>query len=117
MKGSDVSGTQAQDSDEDVPSVIDGASRNICFVVSETYRRFLNYAFLVTGDYKSDLNIISLHFTSHQVELTGVNLEPLFYKIMDHGVRQIVATDSRYNSLDEKDTAIVNDIRILASDD
>lgn len=116
MKGSDVGNTQGQDSDEDVQSVIDGTSRNICFVVSETYRVFLNYAFLVSGEFISEQNIIRLQFTSHQVELTGVNLEHLFYKLMDHGVRQIIATDSRYNILDEKDTVIVNDIRVNKSE-
>lgn len=109
-------GAMNQDSEDDIQSVIEGTSRTICFVTSETYRLFLNYAFLVSGEFKSDLNLIKLNFTSHHVELSGINLEPLFYKLMDYGVKSIIAIDSRYNALDEKDAAIVNQISIHATD-
>ncbi len=78
-----------------------GPSRNICFVIDNTKRVFLNYSYLVCGEYKTDENEIILTFTTHSVKMNGVGLQKLFYQIMENEVRQVVVLDSRYNTLFE----------------
>jgi hypothetical protein len=97
---------------ENNTSIVGGSSRNICFVIDPNRMIFLSYAYLISGEYKPDENTITLLFTSHSVTIKGIKLEALFYRLMDHAVKQIMAVDSRYNALQEGSELVVNRIMI-----
>lgn len=104
-----------QDADEslqDEKSIVEGNGRNISFVVNEHLRMFLSYAYLISAEYQVDANTITCHFTSHKITLKGINLETLYYKLLDQTIRQITAVDSRYNDLNESNEVVVNEIEI-----
>lgn len=86
--------------------------RNVNFVLLNGNMFFLNYGYLVSGRYLIQENRIVLAFTSDKVTLTGIYLKPLYYDLMLHLPRQIVAQDARYNATAAKDTPIVNDITV-----
>lgn len=113
MREGDPSKTQANSpfpaEDEDYARASN--VRNVCFVLSDGHRIFLNYGYLVAGQYFPAESLIRLSFTSHTVMMTGVRLEPLFYEFMQHLPRQIACTDERYNAAAEDD-GIVNSISI-----
>lgn len=89
-----------------------GYARNICFVWSNEKRLFLNYAYLVSGEFNpnEEKNIITLIFSSHTVSLYGYNLETLFTALMDHLPRLIIEVDSRYALQGSSKEAIVVEI-------
>lgn len=87
-------------------------ARNICFVWLDGKRMFLNYSYLVSGEYEPDENTIALTFTSQTLVLKGINLEGLFYNIMHHLTKQITCADARYNEIKEDDKFVVNEIQI-----
>ncbi|SJZ44411.1 hypothetical protein SAMN04488128_101241 [Chitinophaga eiseniae] len=86
--------------------------RNVNFVLLDGNMIFLNYGYLVSGCYQVQENRIILAFTSDKITLTGIYLKPLYYDLMLHLPRQIVAQDARYNAAAPKDTPIVNDITV-----
>lgn len=90
--------------------------RNVNFVLLDGNMIFLNYAYLVSGRYLVADNKIVLAFTYDKITLLGVFLRPLYFDLMLHIPRQIVAQDARYNATAEKDTSIVNDITIKEND-
>lgn len=85
--------------------------RNVCFVLPEGNRIFLNYGYLVAGEFMPDANMIILTFTSHTITLNGINLKALYYSLMQHMPKEIHAVDVRYNALEEE-LSIVNKITI-----
>ena len=86
-----------------------GHTRNVCFVWSNEKRLFLNYAYLVSGEFNpnEEKNLITLTFSSHTVSLSGYNLESLHSALMDHLPRLIFEVDSRYALNSEKEEVIV----------
>lgn len=86
--------------------------RNVNFVLLDGNMFFFNYGYLVNGRYFVQENKIVLAFTSDSVTLTGIRLKPLYYDLLLHLPRQIVAQEARYNSTAEKDASIVNDITV-----
>lgn len=108
---------QKDDPDQQSPAFDDkykdvGHTRNICFVWQDGKRIFLNYAYLIFGDYNPDESVIKLSFTTHDVILKGVNMEDLFYEVMEQVTKQIVCTDSRYNIIGEDQKFVVNHITV-----
>jgi hypothetical protein len=91
-----------------------GHARNVCFVWSNEKRLFLNYAYLVSGEFNpnEEKNLITLTFSSHTVSLHGYNLETLFTALMEHLPRLIIEVDSRYTHISEGKKSIVLDIRV-----
>jgi len=87
-------------------------TRNICFVLADGNRLFLNYGYLVSGEYLPEDRKIVLSFTSHTITLAGIYFEKLFYDLMQGLPRQLVCMDARYNSADEKKNPVVNEIII-----
>ncbi len=89
-----------------------GHARNLCLVWSDGKRFFLNYAYLLAGEFTvgDEKNEIILHFSSHTVTLKGYGLESLFMALLDHLPRIINAMDERYVTEDSsgvKDMAVV----------
>lgn len=90
-----------------------GHVRNLCFVQTDGKRLFLNYAYLVSGEYSPEANTIKLVYTTHEIMLTGRNLDGLFESLMAHVSRQIVAVDKRYKGTKEESEIVVNAINIV----
>ena len=89
-----------------------GHVRNLCFVWLDGKRTFLNYSYLMSGEYSPEENTIQLMFTTHAVVLKGVNLGELFYDVMSQMARQIVCTDARYNIIGVSENPVVNEINM-----
>lgn len=91
-----------------------GPARNVCFVWSNEKRLFLNYAYLVSGEFNpnEEKNLITLTFSSHKVSLNGYNLETLFAALMEHLPRIIIEVDSRYTLLGSSKEVIVVEINV-----
>ncbi|KAA2241533.1 hypothetical protein F0L74_16695 [Chitinophaga agrisoli] len=105
--------TQQNKSSENDSYSMESHVRNVCFVWLDGRRVFLNYGYLVSGDYDPVEGRIVLAFTSHVLTLTGIHLESLFYEFMQHVPRQIICTDPRYNATVERNTPTVNEIIIV----
>lgn len=105
---------EAMPRDDDLYYPTYGNVRNICFVWPDGKKMFLNYAYLITGEYAADDNRIMLVFSSHTVGITGINLQPVFYKIMSQYLRLLQCVDERYNAI-EPGRAVVNSIEVTAN--
>lgn len=90
-----------------------GNIRNICFAWPNGRRFFLNYAYLISGDFAPEDNSIILGWTTHTVILKGYRLHLLFDDLMQHLPRQIVSIDPRYNVTEDKNAPVVNDIVVV----
>lgn len=88
----------------------EGHARSVCFVWPDGKRMFLQYSYLVSGEYLPDVSTITLTFTTHIIVLKGVNLEGLFYDLMNQIIRQITCVDERYNLVGDDEKFVVNKI-------
>lgn len=86
--------------------------RNVCFTHSDRCRIFLNYNYLVSGEYSPEQSQIVLGFTTHQITLQGINLESFFEELMFHSVKVVGMRDQRYNDLVGRNAVVVNLISI-----
>ena len=86
--------------------------RNLCFVQTDGKQLFLNYAYLVSGEYSPEANTINLAYTTHEITLKGRNLDGLFESLMSHMLRQIVAVEKRYEGMKDKSDIVVYEINI-----
>lgn len=89
-----------------------GGARNVCFILLDGRRLFLNYAYLVSGEYNPDESMILLAFTTHTVLLKGVRLEKLYEQFMQQLNRIVLCIEERYTHLQEADKPIVYQIMI-----
>lgn len=87
--------------------------RNLCFVQPDGKRLFLNYAYLVSGEYSPEANTIKLIYTTHEITLKGRNFEGLFENLMTHVPRQIVAVEKRYEGTIEEMATVVFELNIV----
>jgi hypothetical protein len=94
----------------------EGHVRNLCFVLLDGRKLFLNYAYLVSGDYSPEEGSITLSYTTHKVIIKGYNIELLFYDLMHHTRKHIICMDTRYNSIAEKESSVVNMIIIQTNE-
>jgi hypothetical protein len=105
----------SQDSESEMLYPSGGNVRNVCFVLLDGSRVFLNYAYLVSGEYNPEENTITLAFTTHSVTLKGIRLETLFEQFM-HQLNKVVAcVDERYNSIQGETLPVVNHIAIATN--
>lgn len=95
-----------------------GHTRNVCLVWPDGRRAFLNYAYLVAGEYEpnDEKNMIRLSFSSHSVTLQGYSLEPLFMALLDHLPRIITAIDPRYVLDEDRESSVVINIVLEKQD-
>lgn len=89
-----------------------GDGRNLCFVQPDGKRQFLNYAYLIGGEYDPEDSEIKLTYTTHVVTLKGYNLEPLFESLMAQVPQKIYSEGSRYSDLENKVDTVVLEIHI-----
>ncbi|WP_118973789.1 hypothetical protein [Taibaiella koreensis] len=97
--------------DDDIYYPSYGNVRHICFGWPDGRKLFLNYAYLISGEYIAEEDKVTLLFTTHGATLTGINLSAVFNKIMGQQVRLLQCVDSRYNAI-EPDRPIVNSIDV-----
>lgn len=88
-------------------------AKNVCFVWPDGKRIFLNYSYLVSGEYQPEENSITLTWTTHVVNLKGYQLEKLFNELMHHLPKEVVCIDTRYIQTIVNGTSIVKDIFVL----
>jgi hypothetical protein len=95
-----------------------GHTRNVCLVWPDGRRAFLNYAYLVVGEFEpnDEKNVIRLGFSSHNVTLQGYSLESLFMALLDHLPRIITAIDPRYVLDEDKQKSVVTGIVLEKSE-
>ncbi|MDQ7959858.1 hypothetical protein [Flavobacterium lindanitolerans] len=86
--------------------------KNLCFVQLDDKCIFLNYNYLVAGEFFPEDNKIVLHFTTHVITLNGQNLESLYQDIFHHLAKIIKASNDRYASIARTNCPIVNGIDI-----
>lgn len=86
-----------------------GHARNLCLVWPDGKRAFFNYAYLISAHFDpgSDMNLITLGFSSQAVTLKGYGLELLFMELLDHLPRIITAFDPRYESILENPVMVI----------
>jgi hypothetical protein len=84
--------------------------RNVCFAWPDGRKLFLNYSYLVSGEYIPDQAAIVLAFTTHTISLKGVMLESLFDDLLAYIPKVISCTDARYNALAGEKEIVVNEI-------
>jgi hypothetical protein len=77
-----------------------GYIRNLCFVWPDGSKKFLNYAYLISGEYFSEPGSIKLIFTSDHVTIDGINLDALFGLILEHSVSEVIVIAPRYQQLE-----------------
>jgi hypothetical protein len=85
--------------------------RNVCFVQADGKMTFLNYSYLVSGEYQPEESIIVLNFTSHTIILKGTKLEMLYQEFFSQVPRFITTTEERYNEV-EKNSYLINEMQI-----
>lgn len=93
-----------------------GHARNVCFALLDGRKMFLNYAYLVSGEYLPQQNRIVLAFTSHAVTLIGLWLDDLYYAFMYHLAKHVRCVDARYNATANDGESIVNEIIIVSNE-
>jgi len=87
-----------------------GHARNICFVQADGSMTFLNYAYLVSGQYNPETSVITLGFTTHTVSLNGYDLGELYVKLQNQQIRRITATGSRYSQQEAVNQLFIKEI-------
>jgi hypothetical protein len=92
-------------------SHLTGYARNLCLVWPDGRRYFLNYAYLIGGEFLvgEEMNQITLSFSSHTAILRGYGLQTLYMELLDHLPKILFAVDSRYaQNKRGKDTLILS---------
>lgn len=87
--------------------------KNVCFVLLDGKHIFLNYSYLVAGEFFPEESKITLHFTTHVITLQGRNLENLYHDLMQHLPKIIIATDGRYNGISKRINPLVTGVEII----
>lgn len=89
-------------------------ARNIVFILRDGRRVFLNYSYLVCVEEAADNHSLTLHFTTHTVQLSGNKLDALFLDLVNHIPRIIGCNDPRYDLLADGQP-VVHDIGITST--
>jgi hypothetical protein len=114
----DIPQKNDQKNDENAFYLRSGHTRNVCFVWANEKHLFLNYAYLIAGEFNpnDDKNLIKLIFSSHTILLYGYNLHALYVSLLDHMPRFIFETDERYSLGGELKESIVIEIIVEKKD-
>lgn len=73
-----------------------GHVRNLCFRWPDGKSMFLNYAYMIGGDYTPDPGRITLVFTSETIVLEGIRLNLLYNDLLHHTPSEITMIEQRY---------------------
>lgn len=94
----------------------EGHARNVCFVLENGNRIFLNYAYLMSGEYEQATGKIILSFTTHMIVIEGNNLMPLFENFAKHMPIILGCSSSRYKALTADNSVQVLRINAFTND-
>ena len=83
-----------------------GHYRNLCFLWPEGRKLFLSYSYLISCEHLPEDACINLEFTAYTVQIRGVQLEPLFFLLMNQHARVIACSDERYNAVQDTEFTI-----------
>lgn len=86
-------------------------TRNLCLCWPDGRRMFLNYAYLVSGEYQPEANMVTLIFTTHTLKLAGEKLDQLFEELIQHLPRILMQIDQRYSTI-ETDEITIREITV-----
>ncbi len=87
--------------------------RNLCLIWPDNKKKFLNFSYMVSGDYNPDDGSIILLFTTNSVLIKGSNLEGLFEALINHLPKRITCTEGRYKLTVDKNDPIIDSIEII----
>ena len=88
--------------------------RNVRFAPDSETTQTLSYAYLISVEFSSKSNTITLTFTTHVVVLKGHNLAPLRDALEVHNVKAITTIEERYVATAEETESLVTHIAIEA---
>lgn len=91
----------------------EGHARNVCFVLENGDRIFLNYAYLISGEYEHENGMVKLTFTTHFVSIFGSNLLDLCWSISCNLPMQIQMDDHRYKLLSTSNSLKISRIEVV----
>jgi len=114
MLGNDPSIKDGVSGEENARYPTPGFSRYICFVLESGNQESFYYSNLIRCRYFIDDSEIHLEFTDAVVKLKGYKLAELHVDILNHQMRVIKISDSRYDSLSNS-RAVVNSIELIKS--
>lgn len=83
-----------------------GNVRNLCFVWPDGRMKFMNYAYLISGEYSPASSDIILIFTSNIITIKGLHLEKIFSEITTHLLKTVYCINERYTSISETNVAV-----------
>lgn len=87
-------------------------TRNLCLIWLDGRMQFLNYAYLISGEFNPNENKIILTFTTHIIVMKGSGLQSLFKSLNNHLPQTITEIEERYSQLGNKDSFEVLKIEI-----
>lgn len=90
-----------------------GHVRNLCLTWPDGKRKFMNYAYLVTGEYSPEDGRILLVFTSETIVLVGIRLNLLFNDLLSHLPLDIMMIEQRYSSTVNNNEFAVHQIEVV----
>lgn len=114
--GNENDASQTDDRKEADRYATAGHVRNLCFIQPNGEQLFLNYAYLISGAFSPENNIITLSYTTHIITIKGHHLDVLFDSLMAQIPKQIVCVDKRYEAAIDETETVVTEIVIKVED-
>ncbi len=93
----------------DTPSHV----RNLCFVWPDGRMKFMNYAYLISGEFLPNDNTIFLISTMEKILIKGVNLQNLFYELIVNFPKKLFCLHRRYENVCDSSFYIIEEIQFL----
>jgi len=90
-----------------------GHVRNLCIIWPDGKMKFLNYAYLISGEYLPEESTITLIFTTDTVVMQGIGLHQLFNELTNHLPKQIKCNETRYQAISENEQYSISEVQIL----
>ena len=110
-KNSDQSkDSEEKKSDDIVLYETESNVRNLCIVLADGRQVFLNYAYLISGEFFPKESTIKLIFTTHTVMIKGYALEILFNSFVTHNTKQVRSVENRYAEINNKRENLITEI-------
>ena len=91
----------------------EGSTRTLCFIQADDKSIFLNYSYLVSGEFDPNESAIKLTYTSHLITIKGSNLDSLYEEIMYQIARIISVTDKRYAETVDGEKPVITEVSIV----
>ncbi len=115
MRENDPAGKETLNKDYQASENYDtpGHVRNLCFVWPDGRMKFMNYAYLISGDYNAEECSITLLFTNYKIVISGINLKGLFIDLVIHNPKIISCNNLRYADIIQEECVNIYEIVIL----